>query len=363
MGPSEYLADFFIPTSIGPQQPKEIWRQDVPDPSVVSIEEYGGSLAIHCSVNSELGSARGNMPILYVDSPPSGLWEARVAVRVAASDVAAGFTVYDRDGDKPDLLFGFDKFSSRGFGASGGIAALRYGTAGLSGTIGLQDLGSLGVEWVSLKIERTGNGRYDLWYNYKLGSDVWLAPDDATDSDPSIRQRVFVKTAGEPGDRLFLETEWRLLAEQVESNSAGRRIGLYVSTGSSGGAAKFRTFLVRNLFHQSVASYGLDAGNLRESLDSVGIPVTEASVAVGRDGYNQGALRFSDDSSLALPVDPLGTDALSNGSLHEFTVSIWVKPHSASEGGILGRRLAHLPDVEISPSISMTSDGSVVWTM
>ena len=363
MGPSEYLADFFIPTSIGPQQPKEIWRQDVPDPSVVSIEEYGGSLAIHCSVNSELGSARGNMPILYVDSPPSGLWEARVAVRVAASDVAAGFTVYDRDGDKPDLLFGFDKFSSRGFGASGGIAALRYGTAGLSGTIGLQDLGSLGVEWVSLKIERTGNGRYDLWYNYKLGSDVWLAPDDATDSDPGIRQRVFVKTAGEPGDRLFLETEWRLLAEQVESNSAGRRIGLYVSTGSSGGAAKFRTFLVRNLFPQSVASYGLDAGNLRESLDSVGIPVTEASVAVGRDGYNQGALRFSDDSSLALPVDPLGTDALSNGSLHEFTVSIWVKPHSASEGGILGRRLAHLPDVEISPSISMTSDGSVVWTM
>ena len=114
---------------------------------------------------------------------------------------------------------------------------------------------------------------------------------------------------------------------------------------------------------QSVASYGLDAGNLRESLDSVGIPVTEASVAVGRDGYNQGALRFSDDSSLALPVDPLGTDAWSNGSLHEFTVSIWVKPHSASEGGILGRRLAHLPDVEISPSISMTSDGSVVWTM
>ena len=364
MGPSEYLADFFIPTTVGPQQPKEIWRQDVPDPTNVQIEEYGGSLSIHCAVNSELGSARGNLPILYVDAPPSGLWEARVTVRVAASDVAAGFTVYDRDGDKPDFLFGFDRFAARGFGASGGIAALRYGTAGLSGTIGSEDLGSLSVEWVSLKIERAGNGRYDLWYNYKLGSDVWLAPDDASDSDPSIRQRVFVKTAGEVGDRLFLETEWRLLAEQVESNSAGRRIGLYVMTGSSGGAAKFRTFLVRNLFPQSVASYALDDGSLRESLDSAGTPITVGTVAPGRDGYTQGALRFNDGSSLALPFDPLEKDALANGSLHEFTISLWIKPHSAAEGGILGRRLAqHLPDFEISPSISMTSDGGVVWVM
>ena len=361
-GPSEYLADLFAGSlGPGPVDPQDIWRKDVPDASVVEIKEYGGSIAMHCSVNTELSGTRGQLPVLYVEAPASGLWEARVAVSVEA-EVSAGFTVLDADGMMPDILFGFDKFTSRGFGTSGGVAALSYSNAGLSGIVASQDFGSQQLDWIVLKLVRTGSGRYDLYYSYGLG-DAWLAPDDARNSDASARQRVFVKTAGSSTGRLFSESEWRPLAQQIPT-IAQRRIGLYIMTGSNGGSAKFKDFLVRDLFPQSVVSWSLDDGQLRESLDSSGISVTGVSSVSGRDGYAQGALLFTDGTALELPTDPLQLDTYTNDSLGEFTISLWIKPYSTSAGGILGRRLAqHLPGIQLSPHISMNNQHGLEWSI
>ena len=365
-GPSEYLADLFAPLA-GPLEPKDLWRKDLPEPSVVEIKEFSHStrpvLAIHCLSSTELGAARGSMPILYVEAPSSGLWEARVAVALTSSEISAGFTLVDRDGMMPDLLFGLDTFSSRGWtGGSGGLVALRYAAqVGLTGPEASEDLTALGgADWVTLKLVRTGTGRYDLFY---MLSNSWLAPDDVRNSDAGVRPRVYVKTVGVPSEQLFTETEWRPLARQLTTAANGRRIGLYTMTGNSG-TAKFKDFLVRDLFPQSVASFHLDDVSVRESLDSAGTPVTgSVSAVVGRDGYSQGALLFTDGTQLNLPIDPLELDTYTNDSLHEFTISLWVKPYSSSAGGLLGRRLAqHLPELHISPSIFMSSSG-LEWSM
>eukprot|EP00438_Fugacium_kawagutii_P024896 Skav220463 [mRNA] locus=scaffold3371:94690:102107:- [translate_table: standard] len=355
-GPSEFLASNFA----NGRETSQIWETDFPDPAAVQISTTGDVIFMHCWGNTELSSSRGQMPILYVEAPTSGLWEARVSVHVD-QEVFAGFTLLDGDGMMPDVLFGLDKFTASGFGSSGGVASLSY-SADFSGTISSHDLGSVSVEWIGLKIVRTGSGRYDLFYIYGSG-DAWLAPDDARHSDASVRQRVFVKTAG------AAHAEWRPLAQQVASTMS-RRIGLCIMT-SSGGTARFRDFLVRDMFPQSVASISFDDGQLRESLESVGT-VTGISSAEGRDGYSQGALLFTDGTALELQTDPLQLDATetfadtmyANGSLRDFTISLWIKPYSLSSGGILGRRLTqhltHLP--EMSPSISQESNG-LQWSI
>ena len=323
----------------------------------VANQEYGGALTMH-SIASTGSETRGTVPILYVEAPASGLWEARVSVCVTSAEVSAGLTVLDRDGIMPDLFLGFDSFTSRGFASSSGVVALRYGSEGFSGTVASQDVAET---WMTLKLVRTGSGRYDLWYSPGLASAAWQAPDDARNSNAGERPRLFVKTSGMPGERLFSETEWLPLAQQVVS-AAGRRIGLYLITGDVSREAKFKDFLVRDLFPESVASFSLDDGQLRENLEASGMLVSQASVS-GRDGYSQGALLF-DGNGLAIPLDPLLRDASTNASVHEFTVSLWVKPYSLGSGGILGRRLAqHLPDLQISPSISMTPEGGVAWSM
>ena len=360
-GPSEYLADLFGPGSGQlPSDPQGIWQKDVPDVSVVHIKEYAGSISVH-STNAELGGSRGQLPVLYVEAPTSGLWEARVSIRVD-SEVSAGFTILDGDGMMPEFLFGLDRFTSRGFSTAGGVVALSYSSAGLSGIIAFEDLASaLQAEWIGLKLVRTGSGRYDLFYNYGFGSEAWLAPDDARNSDAGARQRVFVKTVG-------AQNEWRLLAAQL-SSTMSRRIGLYTMTSGThltGGTAKFKDFLLRDTFPQSVASISLDDGQLRESLDSSGTPVTSGGISSvsGRDGYSQGALLFTDGTSVELPMDPLQIDEYTNDSLREFTISLWIKPYSSSAGGILGRRLAqHLPDIQLSPSISMSNQGGIEWSV
>ncbi len=371
-GPSEYLASNFGVSNQSPVDPQKIWKKDVPDSSVAQIQEYGGSIAMHCTVNTELAlntGTRGQLPILYIEAPTSGLWEARVSVRVDA-EASAGFTLLDKDNQMPDLLFGLDKFASRAFGTSGGVVSLSYSTAGLSGIIASQDLGSLGSlpGWLALKLVRTGSGRYDLFYSSGLGSDAWLAPDGGN-SDAGVRQRVFVKNSGAPGARLFSETEWIPLAQLT--STMNRRIGLYLMTGSSG-SAKFKDFRVRDLFPQSAAYFSLDNGELRESLDSSGVPVTSAGISSvsSRDGDSQGALLFQDGTGLELPNDPLQRDVsnISNFSLGEFTISLWIKPYSLSAGGILGRRLALPNQVSspLSPEISVSNQanqGGIQWSM
>ncbi|CAE8585944.1 unnamed protein product, partial [Polarella glacialis] len=373
-GPSEYLADFFLPVVPGPQPAKEMWRQDLPDPSIVKVSEYGGALSIYCSANTAQSATRGNMPILYVDAPSSGLWEARVLVRVSldAQDVGAGLTVYDKDGQQPDLLFGLDRWSARGYGQDGAVLALRYSTSGLSGAVVAQGLASLGgnVSWLALKIEKTGSGRYSLWYNHRPPGS-WLAPDDVSDSSPSTRQRVFAKTAGEPEDRLFPETEWQLLASEVTTNVEGRRLGIFAMTSASGGTVKFKDFLVRDRFPQSVASFSMDDDFIREGFDKrlpTGTPVAGASPAKGSDGYSLGALLFDGSSrrlsgvglnrSAALPYDPLQDD--DGEPLTDFTIAVWIKPYSLASSGIFGRKLGNLTS---STSVSLSAPGGVTWSM
>lgn len=77
------------------------------------MSAHGGALSILCRASADLGADRGAMPIAFVEAPVSGHWEAQVHVRLAvdARDVAAGLTITDQDGDKPDMLFGLDRWS------------------------------------------------------------------------------------------------------------------------------------------------------------------------------------------------------------------------------------------------------------
>jgi hypothetical protein len=305
------------------------------------------------------------MPIVYVDAPSSNRWVAQVNVRVAenAQNVAAGLTVYDLDGERPDLLLAFDRWPTRA-GAAGSVSALRYSELGLTSTIKTKSLAGIfggradgepdvqgAVSWIALKVERTASGRYSLSYNTWPSFEEWQAPDDVEDSDYKVRQRVFSKTMGEHWhDRNSFDTEWVTLGDEILSNVEGRRIGLFVMTGEEGGGAKFDDFFVKDRFPMSVATYRLDDATVREAVDPY-LPLGEvisAAATQGRDGYLTGGMLFNSAAANAtLPADPFADVTI------DFTISVWIKPHSLQSSSILGRQLFGM----MTPSFELTDTG------